>query len=375
MDERLQFVRDALSDRFTMSERCARYGVSRRIGYKWLSRYDAEGRRGLQDRSRAPHHCPHKIRPELAELLVAEREAHPHWGARKLLAVLARRHPRIRTWPAASTVADLLARRGLVQKRRRRRPTRHPGVVRPTTTAPNDLWTADFKGQFRTGDGRYCFPLTIADQHTRYLLACRGVLSTQTVTARPVFERAVQEYGLPVAIRTDNGVPFATQAIHGLSYLNVWWMRLGILHQRIRPGCPQENGAHERMHRTLKRQAIQPVRHTCAAQQRNFDRFQHEFNTERPHERLGQETPASQYRASPRPYPERLPPLEYPAHFVVKQITTGGTFRFHTRLLYLANAMVDQHIGLEETDDGIWAIHFHGFLLATFDERDYIITG
>lgn len=375
MDERLQFVRDALRDRFTMSELCARYGVSRRIGYKWLARYDAEGRRGLVDRSRAPRHCPHRIATTLAELLVAERVAHPQWGARKLLKVLATRYPRVTGWPAASTAADLLARRGLVQRRRRRRPHVHPGVIRPTTVAPNDLWTADFKGQFRTGNGKYCYPLTIADQHTRFLLSCYGLLSTQTVTARPVFERAFREYGLPIAIRTDNGVPFATQAIHGLSYLNVWWMRLGILHQRIRPGCPQENGAHERMHRTLKRQAIKPVRGNCGAQQRNFDAFRREYNTERPHERLAQETPASQYRASPRPYPERLPPLEYPGHFLVKKITTGGTFRFRSRLLYLANAMVDQHIGLEETDDGLWTIYFNTILLATFDERDYIITG
>jgi len=247
--------------------------------------------------------------------------------------------------------------------------------VRPTTAAPNDLWTADFKGQFRTGNRLYCYPLTIADQHTRFLLECRGLLSTQTVTAKPVFERVFREYGLPIAMRTDNGVPFATQAIHGLSYLNVWWMQLGIAHQRIRPGCPQENGAHERMHRTLKRQAIKPVRATCAAQQRNFDAFRREYNTERPHERLGQETPASQYRDSPRPYPERLPVPDYPGHFLVKKVTTGGTFRFRDRLRYLANAMVDQHIGLEETDDGIWAIHFNMVLLATFDERDYRITG
>ncbi len=275
----------------------------------------------------------------------------------------------------ASTVADLLARRGLVQHRRRRRASTHPGVVRATSDAPNDLWRADFKGQFRTGDGQYCFPLTIADHQTRFLLACHGVLSTQTVTARPVFERAFRAYGVPVAIRTDNGVPFATQAIHGLSYLNVWWMRLGIVHQRSRPGCPQDNGGHERMHRTFKREAIKPVRHTCRQQQRNFDGFQREYNTDRPHEALAQETPASRYRVSPRPYPDRLPPLEYPRHFLVKKITTGGTFRFQNRLLYLANAMVDQHIGLEETDDGIWAIHFNTVLLATFDERDYIITG
>lgn len=375
MEERLQFVRDALSDRFTMSALCARYGVSRRIGYKWLARYDTEGRPGLVDRSHAAHHCPHRIPATMAELLITERTAHPFWGARKLLAVLARRHPRMAHWPAPSTVADLLARRGLVHKRRTRRASIHPGVGRPTTVAPNDLWTADFKGQFRTGDGRYCYPLTLADQHTRFLLTCRGVLSTQTVTARPIFERAFREYGLPLALRTDNGVPFATQAIHGLSYLNVWWMRLGIVHQRSRPGCPQDNGAHERMHRTLKRQAIKPVRGSCAAQQRNFDAFQDEYNDERPHERLRQETPASHYQPSPRPYPERMPPLEYPGHFVVKKVTTGGTFRFRHRLLYLANAMVDQHIGLEETDDGIWAIHFNTVLLATLDERDYIIRG
>jgi putative transposase len=375
MDERLRFVRDAQRDHFTMSELCARYGVSRRIGYKWLMRYDAEGRTGLADRSHVPHHCPHKIQFAMEEMLITERIAHPHWGARKLLAALRRKHARIRYWPAASTVADLLARRGLVEKRRSRRASVHPGVVRPVTFAPNDLWTADFKGQFRTGDGKYCYPLTIADLHSRYLLTCRGVLSTQTVRAKPIFERTFREYGLSLAIRTDNGVPFATQAIHGMSYLNVWWMRLGIQHQRIHPGCPQENGAHERMHRTLKRQAIKPVRASCTAQQRNFDAFQHEYNHERPHERLNQETPASQYQHSSRPYPERLPALEYPAHFLVKKINTAGTFRFRDRILYLANALVEQHIGLEETDDGIWAIHFNTVLLATFDERDYIIRG
>jgi len=375
VDERIRFIQDALSDRFTMSELCARYGVSRRIGYKWLARYEEEGRRGLLDRSRAPHHCPHRIEGELAELLCALRREHPLWGARKLLRILATRHPGVTGWPAPSTAADLLARRGLVLRRRRRRPHQHPGVVAPTTVAPNDLWTADFKGQFRTGNGVYCFPLTIADQHTRFLLTCHGLLSTQTVTARPVFERTFREFGLPRAIRTDNGVPFATQAVHGLSFLNVWWMRLGIQHQRIHPGRPQENGAHERMHRTLKRQAVRPVRRTGAAQQRAFDAFRHEYNTVRPHEWLNQDTPASRYAPSPRPYPGRLPPLEYPGHFLVKKVTTGGTFRFRRKLLYLANALTDQSIGLEETDDGIWAIHFNTVLLATFDERDYIIRG
>src|SRR5205085_9761673 len=176
-------------------------------------------------------------------------------------------------------------------------------------------------------------------------------------------------------IRTDNGVPFATQAIHGLSYLNVWWMRLGIQHQRIHPGSPQENGAHERMHRTLKRHAVKPVQRTCAGQQKRFDAFRREYNIERPHEALGQETPASRYTASRRPYPARLPVLEYPGHFLVKRVTDAGTFRFQHRLLYIANALVDQHIGLEETDDGVWSIYFNTVLIATLDERDYIIRG
>jgi len=375
MDQRMRFVTDALSDRFTMTELCERYGVSRRIGYKWLARFNEDGRRGLSDRSRRPHTCPTQIRPVLAELLCEFRRLHPDWGARKLLQVLRRRHPEIEDWPAASTAADLLARRGLVRRRRRRRERQHPGVAPIATAAPNDLWTADFKGQFRTGNGVYCYPLTIADQHTRCLLTCHGLLSTETATARPVFERAFREYGLPVAIRTDNGVPFATLAIHGLSYLNVWWMRLGIVHQRIHPGCPQENGAHERMHRTLKRRAIKPVQRTCGRQQQQFDAFRLEYNTERPHDALGGDTPGSRYTHSPRPYPERLPVPEYPGHFLVKRVTDAGTFRFQHRLLYIANALVNQHIGLEETDDGVWAIYFNTVLLATLNERDFVIRG
>jgi putative transposase len=375
MDQRLQFVRDALSERFDMTDLCARYGVSRKIGYKWLARFEAEGKAGLVNRSRRPHTCPTAIRPALAELLCEFRRLHPDWGARKLLKVLRGRHPEIEDWPAASTTAELLARRGLVRRRRRRRPHQHPGVVPITTQAPNDLWTADFKGQFRTGNGVYCYPLTIADQHTRFLVSCHGVLSTETITARPVFERAFREYGLPRAIRTDNGVPFATQSIHGLSYLNVWWMRLGIAHQRIHPGCPQQNGAHERMHRTLKRSAIKPVQRTCGAQQKRFDAFRLEYNTERPHEALGQETPASRYRASSRSYPSTLPIPEYPGHYLVKRVTEAGTFRFQHRLLYIANALVNEYIGLEETDDGVWTIYFTNVLIATLDERDFIIRG
>ncbi len=352
VDQRVAFIADHRRALYPVTELCARYGISRKTGYKWLERFDAEGRCGLVDRSRAPHHCPHRIDAVTAELLCAARRKHPDWGAGKLLDFLAPRHPTA-MWPAVSTVSDLLARRGLVPKRRRRRPHQHPGVVPPTTTEPNDLWTADFKGQFPTRDGIYCYPLTIADQHTRFLLTCYGLPSTHGAPARTIFERAFRTYGLPRAIRTDNGVPFATSGIHGLSQLNAWWMRLGIQHQRIHPGRPQQNAAHERMHKTLKRGAIRPPRATMAAQQRAFNRFRLEYNTERPHQHLGGQTPASRYSGSPRAYPTALPAQEYPGHFLVKKITTGGTVRFQHRPLFIANSLTHHHIGLEETDGGM----------------------
>ena len=374
MHERLRFIEDHRGDQYDMTELCARHGVSRKTGYKWLDRFEAEGKRGLVDRSRAPHHCPHKISRHVASLLCAARRAHPYWGPEKLMAWLAPRHPEL-AWPAPSTVSDLLVRRRLVKTRRRRRRHQHPGVVAPVTYAPNDLWTADFKGHFKTRDGIYCYPLTIADQHARYLLTCKGLLSTKGHGVRRSFERTFYEFGLPRAIRTDNGVPFATTGIHGLSQLNVWWLRLGIQHQRIHPGSPQENGVHERMHRTLKQGACRPARAHCAAQQRAFNAFRTEFNEERPHEALQNRTPASQYHASARAYTGVLPPQEYPGHYLVKKITTGGTFRFQGRLLFIANALTHHHIGLEEVDTGVWNIYFNSVLLAKLNERDYIIRG
>ena len=246
-------------------------------------------------------------------------------------------------------------------------------MVPPTTDQPNDLWTADFKGHFRTRDGIYCYPLTVADQHTRYLLACQGLLSTKGVGVRPIFDRLFREYGLPSAIRTDNGVPFATTGIHGLSQLNVWWLRLGIQHQRTRPASPQENGAHERMHKTLKAGACRPPRATLGAQQRRFNVFRRQYNDERPHQHLRGRTPASFYRPSPRPYDARLLPIEYPGHFLVKRVTHAGTFRLKHKLLFIANALKTHHIGLEEINDGIWSIYLGSVLLARVDERDFVI--
>ena len=372
VEQRERFIHDHRVGLYTMAELSERYGISRKTGYKWLARFDDAGRAGLQDRSRAPHHCPHRIAPDVAAMICAARRQHPSWGPAKLLAWLERRQPAL-DLPAISTAGDLLARRGLVKKRRRRRHYEHPGGVPIRTAAPNDLWTADFKGHFRTRDGIYCYPLTVADQHTRYLLACHGLLSTKGHGVRPVFDRLFREYGLPRAIRTDNGVPFATTGIHGLSQLNVWWLRLGIQHQRIRPASPQENGAHERMHKRLKGEAIRPPRSTCLTQQRAFNGFRHEYNNERPHEALQGGTPASLYHPSRREYTGALPPVDYPGHFIVKRVTNAGTIRLKKRLLFIANSLKQHPVGLEEVDDGIWSIHFCRVLLGRVDERDYII--
>jgi putative transposase len=374
MEQRERFVRDHQRGLYTMTELCERYAISRKTGYKWLGRFDEGGRAALSDQSRAPHQCPHAMSDRVAQLICEARRSHPSWGPGKLLDWLTPRYPDVGL-PASSTAGDLLARKGLVKKRRRRRKFEHPGVVPPTTTQPNDLWTADFKGHFRTGNGIYCYPLTVADLHTRYLVACHGLLTTKSVGVETVFDRLFRTHGLPRAIRTDNGVPFATVAIHGLSDLNVWWMRLGIQHQRIQPAHPQQNGAHERMHKTLKGEAIRPPRATLRGQQRAFDRFRDEYNHERPHQALGGRPPGDLYRPSPRPYTGALPPIDYPGHFIVKRVTNAGTFRFKKRVLFIANALIHYPVGLEEIADGIWSIYFCRVLLGRLDERDYLVRG
>lgn len=373
MDQKKEFVREYRRGLYTMSELAERYMISRKTGYALVHRVEEFGVAGLQPQSRRPHTSPNRTPEHIAALLIAAKRAHPAWGPAMLLDWLRPRHRDIRAWPAVSTAGAILKRADLVKPRRKRSPRTHPGVVDPITAVPNDLWTADFKGQFRTQDRIYCYPLTIADQHTRFLLACHGLPSVKGEEARPVFERTFREYGLPRAIRTDNGAPFVTRALCGLSHLNVWWMRLGIQHQRIRPASPQENGAHERMHRTLKREAIRPPKANMRAQQRAFNGFRAEFNEERPHTRHGGRPPASQYEPSPREYPGRLPALEYPGHYTVKRVTTVGTFRFKTKLLFIANALRGYYIGLDEEADGIWSIFFGDILLAKLDERDYII--
>lgn len=367
MDQRLQFIADVQRDE-DFSNVCRRYGISRKTGYKWCERYATHGVAGLVDASRRPHTSPNASDPASVAALLELRRRHPHWGGKKLVTVLARRDP---TWAAVapSTAAALLKRHGLIATPRRRRPLGHPGRPTPLLSEPNGTWTTDFKGQFRTQDGRLCYPLTIADGATRYVLAVRALHSVRTTETRPMFVRTFREYGLPQRIRSDNGVPFATTALGRLSPLSVWWIRLGILPELIEPGHPEQNGRHERMHRTLKRETLRPPAATLRAQQRAFDRFQEEFNTERPHEALQQATPAACYTASPRAYPARVPPLEYPAQCEVRRVSVNGGIRWHNHWVNVSHVLGGEYIAFDEVDDGLWTVHFGGLLLGRFHER------
>jgi putative transposase len=373
MLERHHFVQDVASGHWTMTDLCVRYGISRITGYKWLGRYHQSGVGGLQDHSRAPKSCPQQT-PDDQVRLILEENSRYGWGPRKVLKRLKTRHPD-RTWPARSTVFDILERHGRVVPRHRRRHWKHPGVAPVNTTAPNQIWTVDFKGQFRMRNGLYCYPLTILDHFSRYLLCCHALHEVCGDGVKPQFIRLFREHGLPGAIRSDNGSPFASTGIHGLSRLNVWWLQLGITHQRITPGCPQQNGAHERMHKTLKAKATRPPAANLNLQQRAFNRFLHTYNELRPHEALGDETPASRWAPSPRPFPERIQPPAYPGHFEVRRVSNAGCFRLHSGQIFLSQALNGEPIGLEQIQDGLWNILYYDTLLGRFDERTKAITG
>lgn len=368
MDERVDFVSDHRSELFTMTELCERYGISRKTGYKWIGRYADEGVDGLKDRSRAAHECPHRTPERIEGGLLAARRSHPLWGPKKLVAWLAKREPEV-AWPAPSTVGGILKRHGLVQERAKRRRCWHPGKPIVEMAAPNDVWTADFKGEFRMGSGPYCYPLTVADGMSRYLLDCRGRKSVSETGARPVFERLFLDHGLPQQILTDNGQPFSSPGVGGLSKLSVWWVRLGIQLVRIERGHPEQNGRHERMHRTLKAATARPPAATMVGQQRRFNHFRREYNEERPHEALGQQTPATFYRSSERTYPKRLPPMQYPGHFEIRRGGPSGAIYWKGKKPFIGKVFCGEDLGLEEIDDGIWSVYFGPLLLCRFDER------
>lgn len=365
--QRTRFVADIERGVFSMTELCRRYGISRPTGYLWRERYLEEGPRGLHDRSHRPRSCPHATPAVVWERIREARQRHPRWGPKKLLWLVAKRHAG--PLPAPSTVAAWLKREGLVAPRRRSVTRPHPGRPLAIATAPNAIWTIDFKGQFRTQDGRYCYPLTIVDAYSRYLLGCHALLHPTRRLTRPVLERLFHAYGLPVRIRSDNGPPFASTALARLSQLAVWWIKLGIVPELIEPGHPEQNPRHERLHRTLKAETTRPPAASCRAQHGRFTRWRRHYNEERPHEALRQCPPATVYQASPRAYPPRLPRAEYPGHFEVRRVSRNGGIRWHAHRVPVSHTLMEEYIGFEAIDDGLWDVYFFQCRLGRFDER------
>ncbi len=368
MDEKIRMISNWLSREYNITELSQLHEVSRKTVYKWISRYETDQDTGLQEGSRRPLVMPRATPLEMVSHILTAKSQHEHWGSRKLLAWLKSHQPEKR-WPAASTTSEILKRHGMVKTRRKRHHT--PPYSQPflKSNQPNEVWCADFKGQFRLGEGNLCYPLTLTDSHSRYLLGCWGLAHPAYLPTRSYFELAFQEYGLPGAIRTDNGVPFASVGLGGLSSLAVWFVKLGIRPERIEKGHPEQNGRHERMHRTLKTEAISPPRRSIKEQQRAFDRFRVSYNNERPHEALGQKTPASIYRSSARVYPTMLPKVDYPSNFSVRQVKDNGCFKWQNRELYLSGALGGELVGLKEIDTGSWRIYFSFYPIGTLEER------
>lgn len=368
MDERIKFISDRLSGTFTVTELAIIYGISRKTVYKWITRYDEHGIDGLKELSRVPKSCPHKTDNALVARLIRAKTERMNWGPKKILAMLKDREPGI-DWPSVSTVEKLLKQNGLVKKRKRRKVV--PPYSEPFLDAreANTVWSADFKGHFRTGDGRWCYPLTISDNASRYLLSCRALSSPCYSETRKWLEWSFREYGLPEALRTDNGTPFAGRGLTGLSRLSLWLIKLGIRPERIRSGHPEENGRHERMHRTLKEDTAKPPAKDMKKQQELFDKFISEYNELRPHESLGQKPPASVYKASPIRYPEKFRSIEYDEGIAVRIVKDSGEIMFGGGRYYLSEILSGERVGLVEVDDGRYEIRFGFHPLCVLDIR------
>ena len=337
MDERVKFVADHPGGRWSKKALCAHYGISRPTGDKWIARYVELGPSGLEERLRRPHGHPWTTSPEVVGRIVEYKRKHQSFGPRKVVDGLRREHPE-EPWPADSTVGEILKRHGLVRSRRNRRRAPPDPLALWDGESPGEVWSVDFKGDFGLGDGTRCHPLTITDNVSRMVLGCRALGPTDTESVRPWFEWAFREHGLPLCVRSDNGPPFASTGAGGLTRLSMWLVRLGVRPQRIRPGKPQENGQHERMHRSLKAAVGRPAR-TLAGQQGILDRFVEEFNWERSHEALGRRTPGSVHRASPRAFPERLPEVGYDGGVDVRRVRSNGEIKWRGSLVYLSSVL------------------------------------
>ena len=368
MDQKIRMISNWLSEDYSITELSRIYKVSRKTVYKWIGRYVEDRENGLKEHSSRPLTCARATPADIVSEILVLKNRYPSWGARKLRTWL-EEHRTGRQWPVSSTIHDILQRHGLVKSRRKKH--RVPPYTDPflKATQPNEIWSADYKGQFQLGCGGYCYPFTLTDNYSRYLLGCHGLEHPAYKPTRYYFENAFREYGLPSAIRTDNGTPFASTGIRGLSRLSIWFIKLGIVPERIEKGHPEQNGRHERMHRTLKEEATRPPQFSLADQQRVFDRFQHYFNNERPHEALRQNVPARVYRKSVRKYPKTLPIIEYPKNYKIRHIHRGGSLKWRNKEMYFSSTLAGEYVGLTETDDGIWNIYFSFYPLAILDER------
>ena len=371
-EERKQFIVESQSREWSMAEVCRRFEVSRKTGYKWLARYESGGVESLRDGSHAPHSNPRQVSEKVEDAILEARGQHPHWGPVKLHAFLERTKPKT-GWPAPSTIGSILHRHGLAVARKRR------GKAVPNTQplqhaqGPNLVWCADYKGWFRCSDGSRCDPLTISDAFSRFLLRCQVAKHPDFWYTKPLFEATFLEYGIPNFMRIDNGPPFASVGIGGLSPLSIWWIKLGICPERIEPGKPAQNGRHERMHRTLKQETALPPCANLREQQKAFDTFRTVYNTQRPHQALKGQTPADIYAASPRPYQARIRPVEYPENMIVRQISPGGQMRWNSHKIFVGNALIGEPIGLEPLTDRTWRVWFSFYELGIFDEEKLLI--
>ena len=368
MDQRVQMIGDWLKSEHSVSELGEHYQVSRKTVYKWISRYEAGGIEALQEGSCAPHRHPNATGAEITSDIIDTKLRHINWGPKKVVSLLKRQYPE-QPWPAISTAQSILRKEGLVKPRKHRRHT--PAFTRPFQACmkPNDSWSIDYKGQFRTGDGKLCYPLTITDNYSRYLLTCRALRHPNYEATRRYLERALQEYGMPLAIKSDNGSPFASTGIGGLSRLGVWLIRLQIMPERIALSHPEQNGRHERMHRTLKEAVCKSPRSCLRGQQLAFDHFRPEYNQKRPHEALGMKTPASLYQTSPRLFPTRLAPVEYDSWMAVRRVMDSGCIKWKGNFIYISQALAGELVGLKQTGDTTWEVWFSFFLLGILDEN------
>lgn len=366
MDDRLRFV-GRLLDGEEMSQICREFGISRKTGYKIWNRYKEHGLEALTDRTRRPVRYGNQLPPQIETMIVRCRKEKPHWGARKIREMLVKRLPGEVRVPANSTIHAVLDRNGLVKHKKRRLRPRLQGTVLSSGSAPNDLWCTDYKGEFLLGNKKYCYPLTVTDHASRYILLCEGLHSTKESLAFTAFEALFKERGLPYAMRSDNGVPFASaHALFDLSKLSVWWLRLGITLERIKPGCPQQNGRHERMHRTLKSEATRPPGMNILQQQGTFDHFVQELNNERPHEALDMKCPAQVYTPTTRQY-NGLPELDYPLHDLTLNVTNCGRLCLYRKKINISTVFAGHKLGLREVDDDIWLVSFMHYDLGYID--------